>query len=549
MLDIRGDYQQYVLAPDGAVASCGERMDAKLAALQSTGLAPDFVAGHSVLDVGCDCGFWSFMASTAGARSVVGVDRNRDVRTVGYVDLVAQNTGIARRFPRHDRVHFRAANVGRQWPEYGLFDVVFAMSVTHHIYAQCGDHDSVWFWLARHVVPGGLLIWEGPTDDADPVIRANVPQVLRAGYTLWALEGAASRYFDLVASRPALHESTRSVWLMRRNGEPTGRVIDRYEMRDGAGGATKAFQREGGRRMDEIEQALGVRPVPGSLNLVLPEPFDWSRDYYRVQVLDSTDRGDPEAPWAPRWCRFYPIAIGRVGGWAMRFEGEKYDERFVEVIGPHRFRDLVVDDGTVDIGGLAWPTAGGRRAAEAILVEVATLDQVMPFVRGRRLAVQAGGNVGVYPLRLARDFERVVTFEPDAENFACLQRNIVAAGNIEARQVAVGEKIASVGLERAPANCGAHFVAGHGDVGQIAIDDQGLDACDLICLDVEGYEMAALRGAAKMIARFKPVILYEDKGCGDRYGVKRGEIEKWLAAEFGYKVVGRNNHDVLVVSA
>jgi hypothetical protein len=171
-----------------------------------------------------------------------------------------------------------------------------------------------------------------------------VPTVLHAGYNLAAIQKAASAFFKVEVARPALHEPTREIWIMRRNDAPTGRVIDRYEMRDGAGGAAKAFRRCGGERMNEIEHALGVRPIPGSLNLVLPEAFDWGRDYYRVQILDSTDRSNPDAWWTPRWCRFYPVAIGNVGGWAMRFEGERYPLNFVEVIGPHRFRDLVSSD-------------------------------------------------------------------------------------------------------------------------------------------------------------------------------------------------------------
>jgi hypothetical protein len=348
---VRGDYQQYDLGPDGAVTWCGERMAAKLAALRSTGLAPDFVAGKSVLDVGTDMGFWAFLASTAGARSVLGLDRNRDVKTVvGHVDLVAQNTEIAQRYPRHDRVRFKPVNLGRQWHEYGLFDVAFAMSVTHHIYAQCGDHASVWFWLARHVIPSGLLVWEGPLSDSDPVIRKDIPPALQSGWNWKALSEAAALYFSTEYIGPARHEATRELWLLRRKEGPTGACIGHYLAVKGAGGASEAFGRDGGRRIKEIEDALGVKPYPGSLNLT-GVGFDWERDYYRVQILDSTDRRNPDAPWAPRWCRFYPASVGNVGGWAMRFESEDYPEDFVEIVSPHQLRALVPEVG----GGVMLP--------------------------------------------------------------------------------------------------------------------------------------------------------------------------------------------------
>jgi hypothetical protein len=341
---IRGDYQQFDLDPQGRVVHVGDRMRAKLEAIRTLGLPPDFVAGKSVLDVGTDHGFWAFLSSTAGARSVLGLDRNRQVKGRSWpTDLVAQNTALARRFPLHSRVHFQKINLGAQWHEYGQFDVVLCMSVFHHIYAQCGDLASCWLWLARHASPGALLIWEGPVDGSDPVVAKDVPEWCRPGYHTMAISEAAQRYFKPVAWGHAMHEPTRQLWVMRRNDEPTGAVLTQYVMQAGTGGATKAFLREHGQRMVEIGDALGVVPCPGSLNLMLPEPFDWERDYYRVRLGDSTDRSNPDAPWDFRWCRFYPVAIDNVGGWAMRFEGEAYPNNFVEVIGPHRLRGLVAD--------------------------------------------------------------------------------------------------------------------------------------------------------------------------------------------------------------
>ena len=214
---IAGDYQQFTLDADGLVIAAGERMQAKAEALQETGLAPDFLAGCSVLELGCDMGFWSFLASSAGARNVLALDRNRPVRGRGPVDLIAENTALARRFARHDRVHFRQTNLGAQWPEFGLFHVVLAMSVTHHVYAQCGDHVPVWHWLARHLIPGGLLVWEGPIDAADPVIVKDVPTHLQGGYHALNLDTALQMAGLQVMYRgPAKHEPTRQVWSCRR---------------------------------------------------------------------------------------------------------------------------------------------------------------------------------------------------------------------------------------------------------------------------------------------------------------------------------------------
>ena len=95
--------------------------------------------------------------------------------------------------------------------------------------------------------------------------------------------------------------------------------------------------------MDEFQSLLGVRPVPGSLNVHLTEPFDWESRYYRAQLLDVVDRSAGlDSAWQPRWARIYPLA-GEV--FAFRFEGETYQDDFVELIAGRQLRadtDVVV---------------------------------------------------------------------------------------------------------------------------------------------------------------------------------------------------------------
>jgi hypothetical protein len=86
------------------------------------------------------------------------------------------------------------------------------------------------------------------------------------------------------------------------------------------------------------------------------------------------------------------------------------------------------------------------------------------------------------------------------------------------------------------------------DLRFMAVDDGlTLPSIDLIYLDVEGHEMHALIGAHQTIKKFRPVICFEDKGLSERYGVKAGDAERWLADECGYFVAARFNRDVLCV--
>jgi CTP-dependent riboflavin kinase len=117
------------------------------------------------------------------------------------------------------------------------------------------------------------------------------------------------------------------------------------ELGGGCGGATRAFEYAGGRRMDEIEHAIGVRPIPGSLNVRLKYPFHWDHGYYRAPILDVADRkAGLDSEWLPRWARFYPVWVGDMPAHVFRFEGEHYDEQFVELVAGARLRDVVQGD-------------------------------------------------------------------------------------------------------------------------------------------------------------------------------------------------------------
>ena len=196
------------------------------------------------------------------------------------------------------------------------------------------------------------------------------------------------------------------------------------------------------------------------------------------------------------------------------------------------------------VNGFVWPMAD-TECARAVFKTLPDLDQAMAFCDQRRLAVQAGGNCGVWPAHLAKTFDRVVTFEPDAENFACLRLNVPA--NVTPIRAALGDRATQVGLRRVKGNCGAHYVTERGDeAAMVRLDDQGLEGVDLIVLDVEGYECMALSGADAILRRDHPVIMIEDKGLSEKYGVMRGAAERWLGEEYGYAVAGRINRDIIL---
>jgi len=201
----------------------------------------------------------------------------------------------------------------------------------------------------------------------------------------------------------------------------------------------------------------------------------------------------------------------------------------------------------IERAGFWWPKDDDW-CHKVIHDELEDLSLSVGFARGRAVAIQAGGNVGVWAAHLAQTFARVETVEPDALNYSCLKRNVPA--NVSHRQAGFGDRAGAVGLTMVSGNSGAHYVNGDGAIPVMTIDSLNLEACDLICLDVEGYEPLALAGAEATIRTYRPVLMFEEKGLSERYyGLTRGTSERWvLGLGLGYAAVSRPRKDVIMVA-
>jgi FkbM family methyltransferase len=161
--------------------------------------------------------------------------------------------------------------------------------------------------------------------------------------------------------------------------------------------------------------------------------------------------------------------------------------------------------------------------------------------------VQAGGHCGIWPLWLAERFEHVFTFEPEAANWECLQRNCAREPDkIFAVNACLGERASSISLKINGRNTGGHKgTPAAGDTPVVTIDGLALAACDFVMLDVEGMELPALKGAARTLERFHPAVMLEQRGHGDRFGWGGDEaVAAWLKAR-GYRERARVAYDVV----
>ena len=128
------------------------------------------------------------------------------------------------------------------------------------------------------------------------------------------------------------------------------------------------------------------------------------------------------------------------------------------------------------------------------------------------VVVDAGANIGVYSQFLSRCVGAtgvVHSFEPSPENFKRLESATRKLGNVRLRQAAVGESSGTSKLYLSDKlNVDHRAYASEGDsrravpIDIIALDDyfNPGQRIDLIKMDIQGYELHALRGANRVLA-------------------------------------------------
>jgi FkbM family methyltransferase len=176
----------------------------------------------------------------------------------------------------------------------------------------------------------------------------------------------------------------------------------------------------------------------------------------------------------------------------------------------------------------------------------------LEYTKGRAVAVQAGCHVALWAGVLAGAFERVYTFEADLINYECALRNLEDEPNVTLAKAALGAGCGTLPWSRSLSNTGKHKIdvkgrgLAAGTVDVVTIDALDLPECDLICLDIEGYEQAALKGGTATIEKYRPVVLIEDMPHAPWHGLPLGGAQRWLKAR-DYRLATRVDDDQIWV--
>lgn len=175
--------------------------------------------------------------------------------------------------------------------------------------------------------------------------------------------------------------------------------------------------------------------------------------------------------------------------------------------------------------------------------QVDHLDAALEFCGDRRgCAVDGGAHVGSWTLHMAeKGFRHIEAFEPSQETFDCLKENC-KEWRLENRnrqtylglnRCALGEEISKMGMKDdgkyAGGNTGGRHLKGDGDIDVRPLDIYKLVDVDFLKLDLEGFELFALRGARETLIQWQPVVLLEVKHrMAHRYGYQPGAPTQFL---------------------
>lgn len=200
----------------------------------------------------------------------------------------------------------------------------------------------------------------------------------------------------------------------------------------------------------------------------------------------------------------------------------------------------------------------------SIFKEIHKIAIISDLCEKKDVVVQAGGNVGVFPIELSKTFKKVYTFEPDPSLFNLLLKNLEEHNitNVTAYNYALSNTSEQGDMEQPVKGYSMYKNAGSitfqknskGNISSIQLDAYNFGSVDLLYLDIEGHEYNALLGAEDTINKFKPVIVAENKGLifnfseeTDLNGSKK--FRQAVQERFNYKLKDRLMRDDVFIFA
>lgn len=143
-------------------------------------------------------------------------------------------------------------------------------------------------------------------------------------------------------------------------------------------------------------------------------------------------------------------------------------------------------------------------------------DCVVKYIKpeNRGLFIDVGAHVGLWSkMALKAGFKQIIAFEPNKNNYECLQKNITNKKHLLCN-FGLSDKNEHVEFGNPQNdNSGANAIKGEGKTKLYKFDDLMLNNFIineiLIKIDVQSYEDKVVRGMTNFIKQYKPIIIVE----------------------------------------
>lgn len=175
-----------------------------------------------------------------------------------------------------------------------------------------------------------------------------------------------------------------------------------------------------------------------------------------------------------------------------------------------------------------------------------SLGIILPNIKKGDWVVDGGAFIGDHTtayLRAVGPTGKVIAFEPNPEAYQCLLHNCPSSQNIFA---GLGEKDEKLRFSTST-NIGASHICGLGDkkVNIVTLDSYRLSRLDFLKLDVEGFELSALKGAKSTINKLRPLMWIEvNEGALKRNEQSPLSLLTFISSELGYEVTAYPNSGI-----
>jgi FkbM family methyltransferase len=192
--------------------------------------------------------------------------------------------------------------------------------------------------------------------------------------------------------------------------------------------------------------------------------------------------------------------------------------------------NVAVIDGDTHIS--KWVEESGRLDHDQYALPI-----ILEHIKPGDTVIDAGAFIGDHTIAYLNRVGKtghVYAFEPNKEAFDCLCHNCPGALVFNA---GISDKEETLSYETNP-NAGASRIklSGKTKIQTVLLDSLKIQNVKFIKIDVEGFELNALRGALKTVQEFKPTMWIEiNRGALEANGTSPYEVESFLE-KLGYKI-------------